>query len=139
MQPEEPAMRFLNSRVAALLLTVSTSALALTITVTDPTAKYHDQADNCPPSYPQCYDDAYLQTAPLNAGTAGIRAAFDEWNTIANPNDPWSLRNGGFLDATLEVDKFRATIDPSKVIGGVEIHIIFNYTGADKNDFFWAQ
>src|SRR3954452_6802509 len=118
MQPEEPAMRFLNSRAAALLLTVSTSALALTITVTDPNAKYHDQANNCPPSYPQCYDDAYLQTAPINAGTAGFRAAFDAWNTATNGDNPWSLRDGGFLDAILEVDKFQATIEPNKLIGG---------------------
>jgi hypothetical protein len=54
-------------------------------------------------------------------------------------DDKWSITNGGFLDAEFDVDKFRATILPAKTTGGVEIDIQFNYAGADKNDFYWAQ
>lgn len=120
------------------LLIVSVPCWSATINVTDPHPKYFDSAVNCPPNYPACYDRAYLQTAPINALNHGFDASFDAWNSQFG-NNQWSITNGGFLDAEFDVTKFTATIDPSKLIGGVEIRILFNYAGADKADFYWAQ
>jgi hypothetical protein len=102
-----------------------------------PNASYHDGPPHCPAAYPECGDDGYLLTAPIFALNHGFDAAFDAWNETNPAGQTWTLQNGGFLDATLDVTKFRTQIQGN--VGGVEIDITFDYNGADRGDFFWTQ
>ena len=145
LQKDTPAVRpRFSSRAGiclALLLLPMLTALrgwSLVIKVTDPNPVYFTSASDCPPNYPMCYDQAYLQTAPINALNHGFDASFDAWNTKFG-NSQWSITNGGFLDAEIDVSIFRAQITDGNSQGGVEIKMLFNYAGADKGDFYWAQ
>jgi hypothetical protein len=116
---------------------------ATTLTVTDATPTYVDTRATCTgyidgKAYVNCKSTATIGAAVAAGNDAEFKKSFDAWNQGLAANKKWTLVNGGALPGgNLAASTFDAYINATT--GGVEIQVDWDYKGADKADFTWAQ
>lgn len=129
--------------VAAVVLPfLSGTAAAIAITITDPNKRFVHEIPKCERAgvtYIRCRSTAFIASSSLTGDDDEFEKSFNAWNATNAAGSKWTLANGGNLPGgKFEVDKFRAIAEYFR--GGVEIDVLWSdYTGADRNDFYWSQ
>jgi hypothetical protein len=135
-----PAMA---AALCLLLALAHTSALAIKVTVTDKDKKLVATALTCKgfvdgKSYKDCSSTASISETSLDGKDAEFKKSFDAWNKGLAEDKKWTMADGGKLPGgEFKVSTFQATV--GNTIGGVKIRIDWDYAGADKDKFQWAQ
>lgn len=145
--------RFLRSWTVSVVAAAATllsdcAAQAVPLTINDPIY----EADQIPaPPHVSAGSTAHIfENSITLANAAYYQAAWDAWNATQPANAQWTLVDGGALaNLGLTVTTFDAfsshtdghfqDIGAAKGIGGVEISISIDYSGADRNQLIWSQ
>ncbi len=127
------------------LLVCTTMARATTLSVTDPSPVY---ATSGPSATVTAYTPVLLTNGP---SSAYYIAAFNSWNSSLALTDQWTVVTGGTLNATLQIDIYRAYLT-NNVFGGVELNILYTpgtndpprigddgNSTANTNEAVWTQ
>jgi hypothetical protein len=118
-------------------------AFAIKITVTDKDKKPLATLATCTSPlgdkpFKDCKSTASLNETSLTGDDGAFKKSFDAWNKGLAADKKWSLSDGGKLPGgEFKVTIFRAKA--AKTLGGMDMKIEWDYAGADKSKFQWAQ